>query len=62
MPAQTLADKTLSRIYGKKRGWVFTQVHFRDLGNDPMEPMLFGQDNVGQARRLSECRKSPRHP
>jgi len=35
MPTQTLADKVLSRIYGKKRGWVFTQVHFRDLGNDP---------------------------
>jgi len=35
MPTQTLLDKILSRIYGKKRGWVFTPVHFRDLGNDP---------------------------
>ena len=43
MPAQTPADKTLSKIYGKKRRWVFTQVSFRDLGNDPMEPMFFGQ-------------------
>ena len=34
MPTQTLSDKILSRIYGKKRGWVFTPVHFRDLGND----------------------------
>ncbi len=34
MSTQTLSDKILSRIYGKKRGWVFTQVHFRDLGND----------------------------
>jgi len=34
MPTQSLTDSILSRIYGKKRGWVFTQVHFRDLGND----------------------------
>ena len=34
MSTQTLSDKILSRIYGKKRGWVFTPVHFRDLGND----------------------------
>ncbi len=35
MSTQTLSNKILSRIYSKKRGWVFTQVHFRDLGNDP---------------------------
>ncbi len=35
MSTQDLSDKILSRIYGKKRGWVFTPVHFRDLGNDP---------------------------
>lgn len=34
MSTQTLSQKILSRIYGKKRGWVFTPVHFRDLGND----------------------------
>jgi len=34
MSSQALIDKILSRIYGKKRGWVFTPVHFRDLGND----------------------------
>ena len=34
MSTQTMSDKILSRIYGKKRGWVFTPVHFRDLGND----------------------------
>ena len=34
MSTQALADKILSRIYSKKRGWVFTQVHFLDLGND----------------------------
>ena len=35
MSTQTLFDKILSRLYAKKRGWIFTQVHFRDLGNDP---------------------------
>ncbi len=34
MSPQTLLQSILSRIYGKKRGWVFTPVHFRDLGND----------------------------
>lgn len=34
MSTQTMSDKILSRIYGKKRGWVFTPVHFRDLGNE----------------------------
>ena len=34
MSTQTLSDKILSRIYGKKRGLIFTQVDFRDLGND----------------------------
>ena len=30
---QTVENKTLSRIYGKKRGWVFTPAHFLDLGS-----------------------------
>lgn len=34
MRSQTLADSIVSRIYGKKRGWVFTPIRFRDLGND----------------------------
>ena len=34
MSSQTLSDKVLSRIYGKKRGWVFTPGYFLDLGND----------------------------
>jgi Family of unknown function (DUF6088) len=29
---QSIEDKILSRIYGKGRGWVFTPVHFLDLG------------------------------
>lgn len=34
MSTQTMYGKILSRIHSKKRGWVFTQVHFRDLGNE----------------------------
>jgi len=34
MSTQTLPSKILSRIYGKKRGWLFTPIHFRDLGNN----------------------------
>jgi hypothetical protein len=30
---QSTEDKALSRIYGKKRGWVFTPGHFLDLGS-----------------------------
>jgi hypothetical protein len=31
---QTVQNKVLSRIYGKKRGWVFTPSHFLDLAGD----------------------------
>ena len=30
---QSIDNKVVSRIYGKKRGWVFTPNHFLDLGN-----------------------------
>ena len=30
---KTSENKVLSRIYGKKRGWVFTPSHFLDLGS-----------------------------
>ena len=30
---QHVEDKVVSRIYGKKRGWVFTPIHFLDLGS-----------------------------
>lgn len=43
---QSIEDKILSRIYGKGRGWVFTPVHFLDLG---------GQDSIRKAlQTLSE--------
>ena len=31
--SQLIEKKVTSRIYGKKRGWVFTPIHFLDLGN-----------------------------
>ncbi|MDA0346268.1 MAG: DUF6088 family protein [Verrucomicrobia bacterium] len=30
---QSIDKKVISRIYGKKRGWVFTPNHFKDLGS-----------------------------
>lgn len=30
---QSIANKVTNRIYGKKRGWVFTPNHFSDLGD-----------------------------
>jgi len=33
MMTQTIADKALARIYGKGRGWTFSQVDFNDLGS-----------------------------
>lgn len=31
--SQFIEDKVISRIYGKNRGWVFTPIHFLDLGS-----------------------------
>ena len=31
---QSIQNQVLSRIYGKKRGWVFTPASFLDLGSD----------------------------
>lgn len=51
---QTLTDKMLSRIYGKKRGWVFTPAHFLDLGNDlAVRKTLQVLCDRGQIRRLA---------
>ncbi|MCH7590647.1 hypothetical protein IIB34_06390 [PVC group bacterium] len=30
--SQSIENKVISRIYGNKRGYVFTQIHFLDLG------------------------------
>lgn len=54
MSTQTLSDKILSRIYGKKRGWVFTQVHFLDLGNDfGVRKVLQSLHNRGVLHRIA---------
>lgn len=33
--AKSIDNKIVSRIYGKKRGWVFTPGNFKDLGSRP---------------------------
>lgn len=51
---QTLHAKVLSRIYGKKRGWVFTPSHFLDLGSDTsIRKTLQVLCDRGQIRRLA---------
>lgn len=51
---QTLQNKVLSRIHGKKRGWVFTPAHFLDLGSDEsIRKILQILCDRGQIRRLT---------
>jgi hypothetical protein len=51
---QSIEDKILSRIYGKKRGWVFTPVHFLDLGSDlSVRKALQNAADRGLIRRLA---------
>jgi len=47
-------NRVLSRIYGKKRGWVFAPGHFRDLGPDTsVRKALQNLCNRGTVRRLA---------
>ncbi len=51
---QSVEDKVLSRIYGKKRGWVFTPGHFLDLGSDlSVRKALQNTADRGLVRRLA---------
>jgi Family of unknown function (DUF6088) len=51
---QTVENKVLRRIYGKKRGWVFTPGHFRDLGTDVgIRKALQGLVDRGLIRHLA---------
>ena len=51
---QTLENKVISRIYGKKRGWVFTPSHFLDLGShESVRKTLQILCDRGQIRRLA---------
>ena len=52
--SQTIENKVISRIYGKKRGWVFTKSHFLDLGNPKtIAKILERLVNSGKIRRLT---------
>ena len=51
---QTLHNSVLSRIYGKKRGWIFAPAHFLDLGSDSsVRKVLQVLCDRGQIRRLA---------
>ena len=51
---QSIINKVLSRIYGKKRGWVFTPANFLDLGsNDSVRKAMQILCDRGQIRRLA---------
>lgn len=52
--AQSIYNKVVSRIYGKKRGWVFTPIHFLDLGNRAAIDQALGRlAKSGTIRRLA---------
>jgi len=51
---QSIDSKVVSRIYGKKRGWVFTPIHFLDLGNRAAIDQALGRlVKSGTIRRLA---------
>lgn len=51
---QSVDSKVLSRIYGKKRGWVFTPIHFLDLGSRTAIDQALGRlAKSGTIRRLA---------
>jgi hypothetical protein len=52
--AQSIENKIVSRIYGKKRGWVFTPSHFLDLGSRAaIAQSLVRLARAGTVRRLA---------
>ena len=51
---QTIDNKVVSRIYGNKRGWVFTPMHFLDLGSRMAVDQTLGRlTKAGVIRRLT---------
>ncbi|MBL7171066.1 MAG: hypothetical protein ISS46_03635 [Candidatus Omnitrophica bacterium] len=51
---QSIDNKVVSRIYGKKRGWVFTPNHFLDLGSRTAVAKALGRlAGTGTIRRLA---------
>ena len=52
--SQSIDNKVVSRIYGKKRGWVFTPINFLDLGNRAAIDQALGRlVKAGTIRRLT---------
>ncbi|MFH1593614.1 MAG: DUF6088 family protein [Candidatus Omnitrophota bacterium] len=51
--SQSIDNKILSRIYGRHRGWVFTPMHFLDLGSRMAVDQTLGRlTKSGTIRRL----------
>ena len=51
---QSIDNKVVSRIYGKKRGWVFTPNSFLDLGSRTAVAKALGRlAGIGTIRRLA---------
>jgi predicted transcriptional regulator of viral defense system len=51
---QSIDSKVISKIYGKKRGWVFTTAHFFDLGSRTAAAKALERlANSGTIRRLA---------
>ncbi len=51
---QSIENKVISRIYGKKRGWVFAPIDFLDLGSrDAIDQTLGRLTKSGVIRRLA---------
>ena len=52
--SQPIVNKIVSRVYGKKRGWVFTPNHFLDLGSRAaVAQSLVRLAKAGTIRRLA---------
>lgn len=51
---QSIDERLVSRVYGKKRGWVFTPNHFKDLGSrQAIDLALHRLVDKGTIRRLA---------
>ena len=53
---QSIYNKVVSRIYGKKRGWVFTPNHFLDSIGNYIPPCFVSLHSTKQSR--GDCEKS----
>ncbi len=52
--SQSIDNKVVSRIYGKKRGWVFAPINFLDLGSRAAIDQALGRlVKTGTIRRLA---------